>query len=480
MSWLTRSRGVGVHLGGGLHHADRAGGGGFCLFNDVAAAIADERRHGFRGRVLVVDLDLHDGDGTRSLFADDPKVHTFSIHARHWGPTEALASTSIELGSRVEDEVYLRAIEEHLPGVFRSFRPHLVFYLAGCDPAHDDTLADWQISEEAMLRRDQRVFSLAREGRRAPLVILLAGGYGHNSWRYTARFLANLRPRESAIEPPFTEDITLQRYRYFSRLFGPEELSGGSKDDNFGITEDDLLLPSWGMAKETRFLGFYTRNGLEMVLERSGFLDRLRDLGYNHPILELQLDDPAGQTLRVFGDPESTELLVEMRLRRDRRLFPGFELLFIEWLLLQNPRAHFVPGRTPLPGQSHPGLGMLNDVVALLRLACERLHLDGLAFVPSKYHIAAYGHGRLNFLEPLVRARFLALLELFRDTPLGQASQAVSEGRVVDEDTGEAFRWDPQPMVLAVSRRLRRQLKEKETAPLPRVRFRWRTSKGEG
>ena len=80
-----------------------------------AVAIADERRRGFRGRVLVVDLDLHDGDGTRRIFAEDPTVHTFSIHARHWGSTEAVASTAIELCPEVDDVRYLDAISEHLP-----------------------------------------------------------------------------------------------------------------------------------------------------------------------------------------------------------------------------------------------------------------------------------------------------------------------------------------------------------------------------
>lgn len=174
----ARQHGVGVNLGGGFHHAMADRGGGFCIFNDVAVAIADERRHGFDGRVLIVDLDLHDGDGTRTVFAGDPDVHTFSIHARDWGPTDAESSTSIELGSRVDDATYLDAIREHLPTVFESFAPKLVIYLAGCDPAHDDYLGDWTISAEAMLERDLLVWNLARSHvHRVPLVVLLAGGY---------------------------------------------------------------------------------------------------------------------------------------------------------------------------------------------------------------------------------------------------------------------------------------------------------------
>ncbi len=469
----ARGRGIGVNLGGGLHHASAHQGAGFCIFNDVAVAIADERRRGFRGRVLVVDLDLHDGDGTRRIFAEDPTVHTFSIHGRHWGPTEAVASTAIELGPEVEDERYLETISEHLPPLVERFDPQLIFYLAGCDPAHDDLLGDWKITADAMLRRDQLVFELARHRHpRLPLVVVLAGGYSQESWRYTARFLANPEPRKRTIEPPSTEEITLKRYRYIGRLFDAQELSGATGSDNFGITEADLYLPGWGANRETRFLGFYTKNGLELLFERSGFLDRLRDVGFEHPTLVIRVDDRDTHTLRIFGAPDLAELLVEIQLRRDRRLLPGFELLSIEWLLMQNPRAQFQPGRPRLPGQEHPGLGLLNDAVAMLRVSCERLHLDGLAFVPSAYHIAAFGRGRLYFVDAQSRATFAALHQLLAGLPLAEATRAVAEGRVSYADTGEPFAWKPAPMVLPVSRRLLEHVgDETHEGPRPRLRL---------
>ena len=465
------AHGVGVNLGGGFHHAMAGQGGGFCVFNDVAVAIADERRRGLDGPVLVVDLDLHDGDGTREIFRDDGDVFTFSIHARHWGPTEALASTAIELGGEVDDRTYLDAVRRHLPPLFEELSPRLVFYLAGCDPAHDDLLGDWRISAGAMLERDRLVFAQARSGRRrAPLVMLLAGGYSHEAWRYSARFLSDVQRRGRPIEPPSTEEITLKRYRYISRGLDPQELSGAGPPgggqakhiaDNFGLTEEDVFLPGWAGRKETRFLGFYTKHGLELVFERAGFLNRLRDLGFAHPTLALQLDDPGGQTLRIFGGPDRRELLVELRLRRDRRSLPGLELLSVEWLLLQNPRADFDDaGRARMPGQSHPGLGMLNDVAAMLQVACERLHLDGLVFVPSQFHVAAYGRGYMTFLDPDARARFEALLRLFRDFPLPEATRAVAEGRVVDDETGDVVKWRPSPMVLPVSEKLARRVRK--------------------
>ena len=473
-----------MNLGGGFHHAKAEEGAGFCLFNDVAVAIADERWKGFDGPVLVIDLDLHDGDGTRDIYRRDPTVHTFSIHARHWGPTEAESSTSIELGPAVRDEAYLEALRRHLPPVVRNFKPRLAFYLAGCDPAHDDQLGDWRISAAAMLERDRLVIREIRALRpRTQLVVLLAGGYSPTAWRYSARFLSDLQRPGRPIEPPSTEAITLKRYRYLARRFDPAALSGDAVDDNFGITEEDLYLPGWGNVRETRFLGFYTKNGIELVLERTGFLDRLRDLGFSHPTVVLQIEDPSDQTLRIFGGPDREELLVELRLRRDRRTLPGMELLAIEWLLMQNPRASFdddaeAPrGRPRLPGQSHPGLGMLNDVAALLQVACERLHLDGLVFVPSQYHVAAYGRGYLTFVSSEARARFAALLELFRDTPLPEATRAVAAGGVVDAASGGVFKWVPEPMVLPVSERLKRRLRKTGGAAQPVFRFRFRNAR---
>ena len=109
-----RSHGVVVNLGGGLHHAHRDSGMAFCVLNDIAVAIARLRGHGFGGAILIVDLDMHDGNGTRSIFAHDQSVHTYSIHNEHWGETEVRESTSIALGAGVEDEQLLGDIGEDL------------------------------------------------------------------------------------------------------------------------------------------------------------------------------------------------------------------------------------------------------------------------------------------------------------------------------------------------------------------------------
>lgn len=473
---------VTVNLGGGLHHAHAGRGGGFCVFNDLAVAIATFRNRGFNGKVLVIDLDLHDGDGTRSIFAGDPTVHTFSIHNRPWDEVEAVEDTSVTLGDDVEDQAYLQALEEYLPPVLERFRPSLVYYVAGCDPAADDALGNWKISPAGMLARDRYVVDRLRRSGNPPTVIVLGGGYGRNAWRYTARFLGWMLAAGREIEVPSSDEITLRRYRVLSNLLSPDELTGDRESpDDFGLIEEDVFGALAGRPRENRFLGYYSRHGLELALERLGLLQRLRDRGFRHPTLEFELDNPAGQTVRVFGDAHRRELLAELRARRDRQTVPGMELLRIEWLLLQNPRRRFGKHHRPLPGQQHPGLGMLRDAAAMTILVCDRLGLDGISFVPSHYHMAAQAEEYLRFLDPADEARYRAFRDAVGHLPLGDATRAVDQGRVVDERTGEPVEWEPVPMLMAVSDRLKEKLAGEESEDekeAVRDRYRFRLMSG--
>jgi len=462
------SKGIAANLGGGFHHAFAGKGARFCLFNDVAAAITDLRDNGFGGPILTVDLDLHDGDGTRSLFARDPTVYTFSIHnqSNPQPGEEAVASTAIELGGGVDDKTYLDAIRAHLPPVFASFRPELVIYLAGCDPAAGDEIGDWKISSQGMLERDRFVLHLSRGlgrsgPRRLPLVIVLAGGYGQRSWRYSARFLSYLllgRP----VEPPTTDESVVMLYRQLARGYGEPELTSepaASEDGaDWGLTDEDIGMALGGPRRPRRLLGYYTPQGLELALERTGFLDRLRALGFPRPVAELDLDNPTGDTVRFWADRRKADLLIEVRMRVDRGTAPDLALLRAEWLLLQNPHAQPTPERPLLPGQRHPGLGMLQDVMALMVLVCDRLQLDGVLFVPAHYHTAAYGRKLMRSLDPVDEARLRALRAVLDRLPLSEATHAMESGRVIDTHTGDPAVWQPRPLVYPVSQRLRERL----------------------
>ncbi len=447
--------GIGVNVGGGFHHAARDRGMAFCPYNDMAVAIQRLRRRGFREPVLVVDLDVHDGNGTRTIFKDDPTVHTYSVHNEHWAETEAVASTAIALGADVGDEVYLGTLLKTLPGVMESVRPGLVLYVAGCDPAADDRLGNWCITPEGMLSRDRFVVDLCR--RRAdpvPMAIVLGGGYGEGAWRYSARFFSWLLAG-TAMEPPPTEELTLRRFRVLKATLDPAALVSEPGELGWTLTEEDLagILP--GRGHQTRFLRYFSRHGVELTLERFGILDALRARGFTNPVISLDLDHPLGHTLRIYGDPARTELLVELRVNRSLRVVEGMEVLVVEWLLLQNPRMPFTPTRPRLPGQQHPGLGMLREILGWLVMIAEILELDGIFYVPSHYHVAVQSRSLVRFLDPEDEAWFRAVQAAVGHLPLDQADAAVHGGCLVDDATGEAVEWRSCPMVLPVSERLK-------------------------
>lgn len=481
----ARPRRPAVNLGGGFHHAFRERGERFCAFNDVAAAVASLRSRGYEGKILIVDLDLHDGDGTRSILAGDARTHTLSIHNLTSAP-EFENSTVVELGSGTGDEEYLAAIRATLPPLAERFGADLAIYLAGSDPAADDAIGDWRITPEGMFARDRFVVELLRSLKTPPcLAIVLAGGYGTGAWRYPARFLAWLASGRE-IEPPGSDEALLLRFRALAGTLSAHQLTaeddgrqpapGGSEGalDDWGLTADDLALGT-GLGKPSRFLGFYSRSGVELALERAGLLERLRARGYNRPTIELDLGQGAGDMARLYGDATKRELLMEIRARLDRRLVPGVPLLHLEWLLLQDPRANFPPGSSGLPGQQHPGLGLLAEVMALLVAACDRLGLQGISFVPSYYHLAAKGRRLLRFLDPDDEARIASLEAALAGRPLAEATRLVAEGRVLDAETGEPFAWRPMVMILPTSEALAARFEDPEYERRAAVRREFRT-----
>lgn len=444
---LARRRGgLAVHLGGGFHHAGIDRGHGFCVFNDLAIAIRDLRLRAFNAPIVVIDLDLHDGDGTRAIFAADASVHTYSIHNAHWGQTDAVASTSIALGRGVKDGRYLEALTGTLPGVLDRMNPGLVFYVAGADPAASDPLGDWSVSQAGMLRRDKLVIRELRR-RNVPTVWTLAGGYGSEAWRHTARGLLWALGGQRDPVVSSTASLTLRRYHRIAQDLVPEDLG---KPDPLEFGPDDALAGFAAPRSDVRLLGFYSLHGIEFALERFGLLGQLRKLGFE-PRVELEVDrqygKPVGDTVRIYGEPGRACLLVEVRMRRDAATIPGANLMSIEWLLLQNPRGHFPRGRAPLPGQRHPGLRMFPDVLAMFVVMAKRLELDGLVVVPSHYHVAAQWRSHLRFAQPEMAARFDVLSEVVADMPLAQASRLIEGKRIVDGEGRPAYQ--PSAMVYA-------------------------------
>jgi acetoin utilization deacetylase AcuC-like enzyme len=173
-------RGVTMNLAGGTHHAFPDHGEGFCVFNDIAVAIRSLQRDGRITRATVVDLDVHQGNGTNAIFADDPTVFTFSMHGGKNYPFHKVAgSLDIELPDRTADDFYLDTLAGVLPHVIAQSAPDLVIYLAGADPHEGDRLGRLRLTFDGLARRDAMVLDACREVG-IPVVITIAGGYGRN------------------------------------------------------------------------------------------------------------------------------------------------------------------------------------------------------------------------------------------------------------------------------------------------------------
>jgi len=178
--------GLAANLAGGTHHAFPAHGEGFCLLNDVAVAIRVLRRDGRVRRALVVDLDVHQGNGTAAIFEGDPEVFTFSMHGERNYPLQKMRSTlDVGLADGIGDDEYLELLARHLDGVFAAFVPDIVLYLAGVDPVRGDRYGRLALSDDGIARRERQVLEACR-ARGLPLVITIAGGYAPTPGRTAA------------------------------------------------------------------------------------------------------------------------------------------------------------------------------------------------------------------------------------------------------------------------------------------------------
>ena len=169
-----------VHLGGGFHHAFPDHGEGFCMLNDIAVSIKALQASGAVKKALVIDCDLHQGNGTAFIFQEDPSVFTFSIHQENNYPFHKPKS-DIDIGLRdyTRDKVYLHHLYDNVPKIINTFKPEIILYLAGADPYEGDQLGALAVSKEGLRERDNFVCAQARNFG-VPIAITLAGGYAIN------------------------------------------------------------------------------------------------------------------------------------------------------------------------------------------------------------------------------------------------------------------------------------------------------------
>lgn len=169
-----------INLAGGTHHAFADHGEGFCCYNDTAvAARVLQRDHGVQ-RVLICDLDVHQGNGTASIFRDDDSVFTFSMHgARNYPVRKEISDLDVELLDDCDDATYLAALRQHLPQIISHFQPQAMIYLAGADPYEGDRLGRLKLTKSGLATRDRFVLELAHNNA-IPIAVTMAGGYAHN------------------------------------------------------------------------------------------------------------------------------------------------------------------------------------------------------------------------------------------------------------------------------------------------------------
>ena len=177
---LALKNAVSVHLGGGFHHAFAGHGEGFCVLNDVACAAKFCCLNQNVEKIMIVDCDLHQGNGNADIFREDRNVFTFSIHQQNNYPViKPPSDLDIGLPDGTGDEEYLKALQKKLPQIIRDFQPRLIFYIAGADPYLRDRLGALGLTLEGLSKRDELVFTLAKQNG-ANLAVVFGGGYAQD------------------------------------------------------------------------------------------------------------------------------------------------------------------------------------------------------------------------------------------------------------------------------------------------------------
>jgi acetoin utilization deacetylase AcuC-like enzyme len=202
-AFMALTDGLAANLAGGTHHAFPTHGEGFCVLNDVAVAIRVLQSACWVRRVLIVDLDVHQGNANAAAFADDESVFTFSMHgAKNYPFEKPPSSLDVPLSDDAGDEPYLDALRTHLPRALEAARPDLVFYLGGIDVATDDRFGRLSLTRDGLHARDGYVLEQLR-AHSLPVVLLLSGGY--------------------ADTPTATADLHAVMHREAARVFGTAE-----------------------------------------------------------------------------------------------------------------------------------------------------------------------------------------------------------------------------------------------------------------
>jgi acetoin utilization deacetylase AcuC-like enzyme len=419
-----------LNLLGGFHHAGPDSAGGNCVVNDLAVAVAALRADGFRGRVVILDLDAHPPDGTAACFAGDPDVWIASLSGADWVALPGVDETVLAPGTG--DAGYLEALDAML-----ARRPvaELALVIAGGDVLAGDRFGRLALTLEGALERDARV--LAALGR-TPSVWLPGGGYHRDAWRVLAGTAMLLATGHRQKVPSAEDPLHLQWADIAARL-DPRQLAG----DGPWLTQADLDGELVGRPAEPRLLGHYTTEGIAYALYRYGLVDHLRRLGYDPPRVELE-PGAVGDRMRIFAAADGEEHLLSESVL-SRAVVDDRPVLFVHWLTLRNPRTPFSDALPRQPGQDVPGLGLAREAGEMFARIAERLGLQGISLRPAHVYSAWASHPAFEFVDPDRHARWLALRRDAGARGPAEIDAALVSGSVRLD--GVPYAWEPEPMV---------------------------------
>ncbi len=417
-----------LNLLGGFHHAAPERAAGFCLFNDIAVALAALREEGFTGRAGVLDFDAHPPDGTAACLAHDPSSWIGSLSGSAWGPLPQVDETV--LPERCGDGPYLEALAALLD---RMPRVDLAFVVAGGDVLHNDRLGQLGLTLDGARRRD---LAVAEALGRTPAVWLPAGGYNPDAWRVLAGTGVALVRRSKKPIARAADPMAGRYARLALRLPQPPP------PDALDLSQDIDHALGLARPRRGRLLGYYTADGLEIVFEHYKLYPQIRRLGYSDLTLEIEPTE-SGDLLRVYGRAgREAHVVIEGSFARAE--VAGRPVLFVNWLSLRHPLAQFTLNRPRLPGQDAPGLGLLTEMTHLMIRMAIRLGLEGIAFRPAYYHLAYLARGECRFVDPARQGRFEALMRDLGHLPLPELSQALADGKVLAG--GVPYAWEASDM----------------------------------
>jgi len=442
--WSLKTKLPALNLLGGFHHAAPSRGAGFCIFNDVAVAIAKLRAQGFEGPVNILDLDAHPPDGTAECMKLLGSVWVGSLSASRWNEMPGVDETVLPEGC--DDKTYMEALRgllERMPSA------ELNFVLAGGDVLADDKLGQLALSLAGA--RERELMVAAKLSKRSS-VWLPSGGYGPNAWKVFAG--AGLALAYGSTQPiPENFDPMAERFRHLSQ---PEKRKHSTLKESIQLVDSDVGFWRQGSPK---LLGVYSSEAIEFALEKFQFFHVVRRLGYSEFRVELSRKNEWDK-VRILGQCAlGVVLLAECELGIGRvRERP---VLYINWLSLRHPMAEFCKHRPQLPGQDVPGLGLMTETAHFLSLLAKERHLEGVAFKPSWYHMAYVAKRFCQFAEAKRQGRFLALLRDLKPWPLLVATQALVEKKV--HLKGEPYSWEPLDMVHSLSEKFTEELRAEQT-----------------